>query len=505
MSYNSLILKNSLFLMTRTLIAAFVSLFTIRELLRVLGAQEYGLFNLIFGVAILFTFINQAMVVSSQRYLSFYLGKEDDQQLVMVWNSSFFLHVIIAVILSLVLVILKDTLLFSLLNIDKKLLSSAVFIYFGAIATIFITVIQSPFNALVLAKEDMSFYAWTSLVKAFLSLIIVYSLGFTSTEKLNAYTVLYVFTTLAIFVIYVVFCYRRYRLPINSRFLKKDLTKEIFFYSSWNIYGDFANVARTQGINVVLNLFFGLAINAAYAVTNNVVSTIGGLLNSVVTAIRPQIYKSYATKDTARNKELLSYGSKYNYLFSLFLISPFLINIEFVINLWLTEIPAYTIDFIKLALITTIINSLSGVLMAGIQATGKIKGYQLVVGFVVFLNLPASFILLKIYHNPILPFIIAIISAIISLYLRLIFLRNLVRYSLYEFHIKVIKPVLLVTIVAVPLYLLIDRYIYTSNIYIDFFIKCSVASILNIVLIYLIGLEINEREKLLNIILRIKK
>lgn len=491
--------------MSRTLIAAFVSLFTIRELLKVLGAEEYGLFNLIFGVAILFTFINQAMVVSSQRYLSFYIGKGDSQQLIEVWNSSFFLHLIIAIILSLVLIILKDTLLFNFLNINPKLYSSAVFIYFGAITNIFITVIQSPFNALVLAKEDMSFYAWISLAKAFLSLIIVYSLNFTLTEKINTYTVLYVLTTLAIFVMYIAFCHRKYRLAINSNFLKKNLTKEMFFYSSWNIYGDFANVAKSQGINVVLNMFFGLAINAAYAITNNVVSTIGGLLNSVVTAIRPQIYKSYAAGDTRRNNELLSYGSKYNFLFSLFLISPFLINVEFVINLWLTEVPPYTINFIKLALITTIINSLSGVLMSGIQATGKIKTYQIVVGFIVFMNLPASFILLKIYHDPTIPFLVAIISAIISLYLRLIFLKKSVGYSLYDFHMMVIKPVALVTISVIPLYLLISHYIYTSNIYIDFLIKCSATSMLNIIVIYLIGLETKEREKLLNIILRIKK
>lgn len=505
MSSNSLIIKNTVFLITRTLITSLVGLFAVRELLRILGADAYGLFNLVFGVAILFTFINEAMTVSSQRYLSFYLGKGDESLLRKAWNSSVFLHLFLAITISLLLLIFRKTLIFNFLEIEEDLLSSAVLIYYAAIVSIFLSILQSPLSALVLAHEDMSFYAWISLSKAVMNLLTIYILTFFIGSKLEVYTVLYVLTTFLILVIYILFCFYRYKPVIDKKSFKLALTKEMFFYSSWNMYGNFANVAKSQGINIVLNIFFGVVVNAAYAITNNVISVVSGLTNSVLTSIRPQIYKSYAAKDTKRNFELLSYGSKYSYFFSLFLISPILLNVSFLINLWLVDPPPSTIQFIKLAFITTLINSLSGPLMAGIQATGKIKAYQLTVGLVVFLNLPISYGLLRLYKDPTVPFIVAIVIAVITLYLRLFFLRKQTGYRIYTFLTLVIRPILLVTSIVLLSSLLMNKYISFSNSYIQFIAKCSLITFTNILAVILTGLNRDEKIKVKNLILRIFK
>ena len=304
MSNNSLIFKNTVFLITRTVVTSLVGLFTVRELLKVLGAESYGLFNLVFGIALLFSFINSAMISSTQRYLSYHMGTESADTLRQVWKSSFFLHLIIGIFVCLLLLVFKNIFIFNILNIDEGMISSAVFVYYGSIATIFITIMQSPFNALVLSHEKMSFYAWVSLASAALKLAVVYVLYILTSNKLENYTLLYFSSSFIIFAIYVLYCKYNFSYIFAKTKFNPVLTKEIFFYSSWNLYGSFAAVSKSQGINIILNIFFGVLINAAYAVTNTVSSVISTLINSVTAAINPQIYKSYAQKDNQRNFDL---------------------------------------------------------------------------------------------------------------------------------------------------------------------------------------------------------
>lgn len=500
MSSNSLIFKNTIFLITRTIIISLVGLFTVRELLSILGAQSYGLFSLVFGIALLFSFINEAMVSSTQRYLSYYIGIKDIVLLREVWKSSIFLHFIIGLAIVFLLLMFKSLMIFTILKIDQELISSAVFIYYGAVFTIFILVIQAPFSALVLANEDMSFYAWVSLVNAIMKLAIIYLLYLTDTSKLETYTVLYFISALLIFSIYATYCYRKYGFIFNKTSLKISLTKEIFFYSGWNIYGNFANVSRTQGINVILNVFFGTIINATYAVANNVSNVVSGLINSVLTSIKPQIYKSYAQKDTKRNTELITYGSKYSYYFALILISPIILNAGFLVELWLETPPDYSVIFIKLGLITILINCLSGPLMAGIQATGKIKAYQVIVGFVVFANLPISYILLRVYEYPYVPYVVAIVLAIIALYLRLLFLEKLIFYKISGYIKEVMAPIIYVTIITIFSFSILYNTSIHEKPFIEFIIESFLITLANLLAIYLIGLKTFERKFIYKIV-----
>lgn len=493
MSLNSLIFRNTIFLITRTIITSLVGLITVRELLRILGTSSYGLFGVVFGIALLFSFINEAMVSSTQRYLSYYIGIKDNLLLRQVWRSSVFLHFVIGLVIVSLLLMFKNLMIFNILKIDEQSISSAVFIYYGAIVTIFVLVMQAPFNALVLANEDMSFYAWISLINAAMKLAVIYLLYLSATSKLETYTVLYFISTLFTFLIYITYCYRKYKSVFEKTRLKKSLTKEIFFYSGWNIFGNFANVCKSQGINIILNIFFGTIINASYAVANNVTSVVSGLINSILTSIRPQIYKSYAQKDTKRNIELITYGSKYSYFFALVLISPIVLSANSLVELWLENPPPYSIEFTKLALVTVLINCLSGPLMAGIQATGKIKAYQIVVGIAVFANLPISYMLLKVYEEPYITYLVAIFLTIVGLYLRLFFLERLIDYKIKTYANEVIIPVVLVTSIVIISFVVLNNISMSKNLFIEFLFKSTSITLVNILAIYLIGLRGFER------------
>ena len=339
----------------------------------------------------------------------------------------------------------------------------------------------------------MSFYAWVSLASAALKLAVVYILYILTSNKLENYTLLYFSSSFIIFAIYVLYCKYNFSYIFAKTKFNPVLTKEIFFYSSWNLYGSFAAVSKSQGINIILNIFFGVLINAAYAVTNTVSSVISTLINSVTAAINPQIYKSYAQKDNERNFDLITYGSKYSYLFAVLLISPLYLSTEVIMELWLESVPDYSVEFIKLTLVATVINCLSGPLMTGIQATGKIKAYQIIVGFVVFANLPISYALLYLFEQPTIPFLVSIAIAIVSMYLRLFFLNRLTGYDISSFFKNALLPSVLVTLSFSIFYFIINSINYSDNLFIVFIVKSSLVTIVNILSIYLLGIKNKER------------
>ncbi len=500
MSKNSIILKNASYLVFRTLLISLIGLFTVREILRLLGVEEYGLFNLVFGIAALFAFINGAMVSSTQRYLSYYIGKKNNQLFEDVWNTSLLLHLLIAVTVSVVLLGIKDLMLNRVLSIDLKYMESANFIFYFAIISIFISIFQAPFNALILAKEKMSFYAGLSLYDAISKLGIVFCLYFTKESLLEKYTVLYVSSSSVVFVIYVLYCYKKFNKKIQLKVSNVPLLKEMFFYSSWNIFGNFAAISKIQGINILLNIFFGVIVNSTYAITNTVIGVVGGLTNSISIAINPQIYKSYAEEDYIRNSLLINIGSKFSFFFCLLIVLPILFNTQYLLELWLHEIPRYLIYFVQLALVIMLIDCLSGTLMTGIQATGKIKIYQIIVSISVFMNLPLSYLTLQFIPKPWIIYWIALLMSFISLGLRLYFLRRLTKFDIAIYIKSVLVKIGIVLIFSGLFSWLVNGIIETDNQVISFLLSSSIIVLIVLINIVLFGLSTVERQFIQNTI-----
>lgn len=500
MSKNTTLLKNVSYLAFRTLLVSLIGLFTVRQVLILLGVEEYGIFNLIFGIASLFAFINGAMVSATQRYFSLYIGKKNGKLLDDAWQNSLFLHFLIAILVLIALLSFKRIILNSLLSISANYIDATSFIYNLAVVSIFLTIFQSPFNALILAKEKMSFYAILSLYDAVSKLSIVYILYYLSNPLLEKYASLYVGSSLIVFFSYVVYCSIKFDKKIQIRVVNFPLLKEMFFYSSWNIFGNFAAIARMQGINILLNVTFGVVANSAYAITNTITGVINGLINSITTAINPQIYKSYAKEDFVRNNLLINAGSKFSFFFCLLIVLPILFNAKYLLGLWLYKIPIYLIEFVQLALVIILIECLSGTLMTAIQATGKIKTYQVIVSISVFMNLPLSYLTLQFIPKPWIIYWIALLMSFISLGLRLYFLRRLTKFDIVIYIKSVLVKIGIVLIFSGLFSWLVNGIIETDNQVISFLLSSSIIVLIVLINIVLFGLSTVERQFIQNTI-----
>lgn len=497
MKSNSLIVKNSFFLAIRTIVITLIGLYSVRELLLILGVEAYGLFNIVFGVAILFLFINGAMVSSTQRYLAYYIGEGNDSLVSDVWNNSIILHFCVGIIISFLLLIVKRHLLDNLLVIEFKFKETADFIYNCSIISVFISVIQAPFNALILAQERMSFFAKVSFIDAGLKLLVIVLLHFFENNILEKYALMYLFSGVIIFFIYYFYCYKYFKKGFYLVKVKTKFLKEMTIYSFWNIFGNFSYMAKTQGINIVLNIFVGVVANSAFAITTNISSAISNLISAIVTAINPQIYKSYAEKDFERNTFLIHKASKFSFYLGLMVVLPVLFNIQYLLELWLRNLPIYLISFVKYALIILLIDCLSSSLMTAIQATGKVKKYQILVSLFVFINLPLSYIGLKLWGNPEVVFIVALFISVVNFWLRLFFVKKLANFDIGFYLSSVIFKVFLVTIASLlSIILMLNIINYKHEIFFliinSILIVCAVCC--NIIVF---GLDASERKFIL--------
>ncbi len=475
-----------------------VSLFTSRIVLRELGVSDYGVYSLVGGFVSLFAFVNGAMSSATQRYLTYDIGKGDIQQLKMTFSVTLSIHIAIAVVVlffaeTIGLWYINEKMVFP---VERHLAVNVVYQF--SIAAALLGIIQVPYNALIIARERMSIYAYVSIGEVLLKLLIVFLLVFFGSDKLITYSVLTFVVALIIRLFYQFYCRRHYP---ESRFVfvkDKVYYRELVSYSSWNLIGNLAAVAKGQGNNLVLNLFFGTTVNAAYSVMNTVSGSVAAFIGNFQLASNPQIIKLYAGGDLESMQSLINKTAKFSFFLSLALMSPFLLNIDYILELWLVTPPPYSGILIKICLICSLVDSLSGPIIAAVTATGQIKFYHIVVGGLNLLNLPISYLLLKysIFDNPQTILGVWLIISVISLFFRLLFLGKLTEFSVLVF----VKDVLLsVSVVSVIVF--IAHYFAFSKIVIDSFWKFLIVSVLSVflsvVIVFFLGIKKNERDVLL--------
>lgn len=493
MSKNGLIFKNTFFLAFRTILSLLVSLYTTRVILEEMGASGYGLFSVIYGTVGFFVFIVLAMNDSVQRFLSMKIGSDDTQGTRDIFKNSLLIYCVFGLLLVFCLFFLKNIALQNVLNIDVVSSNTANVIYIIACLSIFILVVQTPFNALVLSYEKMSFYAYMSIYDACSKLVLAFAIShMASPDKVILYSLLLLISSVTCFILYFIFCFINFRFALFGGRINRDFIKEIFSFSFWNVLGGFASVSRIQGLNILLNVYFSTVVNAAFAISNTVLNAINLLTQSLVTALRPQIYKSYAASDISRYRFLILMGSKFTFIFLSIISMPLIVNTQEILILWLKNPPEFGVAFVRIIVVMALIDSLSFSIMAGIQATGKIKAYQLLVGFVIFINLPISYILLKSGFSPQVIAFPLLITSIINLNLRTYFLvaKGVLSYSKY--YCNVVLPcfipiaVSFVILFYVKSFLLIDGLFYTVAF--SFF-----SSFVAMVLLWLVAFSTDER------------
>lgn len=423
-----------------------VTLYTSRIVLNTLGIDDYGIYSIVGGVVALFGFFNAAMSSSTQRYLSFDIGQQDDEKLHKTFNSTFLIHIGIALLILLFAETIGLWYINNGLNVSQEKIITVNWVYQFSILTSLIGVIQVPFNALIIARERMNVFAMISVVDVVLKLIIVYILLIVNYNKLIAYSILVFGVTFFVALAYRIYCYSNFQESKFKFFKDKQYYKELLVYSGWNLFGNIATVAKGQGINLVLNVFFGTVVNAAYGITLQVQNAVSVFVNNFQLAVNPQIVKSYSQGDINRTHQLIFQSSKYSFFLMLIITLPILLNTEYILTLWLKTPPPYTVSFVQLCLVNVLIDCISGPLMVGAQATGKIKLYQIIIGTMIFFNLPFSYFFLKISNNFLYVYYVSIVISIFSLIFRLLFLKKILKFDIINFIKGVLAKIFLVSI-----------------------------------------------------------
>ena len=480
-----------------------VSLYTSRIVLRELGVSDYGIYSLVGGFISLFSFFNAAMSSATQRYLTFDLGKNDAARLNKTFSVTLSIHAGIA----LLVLVLAETV--GLWYVNYKMIFPAEriyavnFVYQFSIAAALLGVIQVPYNALIIARERMNIYAYVSILEVILKLIIVFLLVYLGSDKLIMYSVLTFIIALLIMVFYQIYCRKLF---IESHFKfewDKPYYKELISFSGWSLFGNIAAVARGQGSNVVLNLFFGTTVNAAYGIAAIVQGAVAGFVQNFQVAVSPQIVKQYAKGNLKEMQNLIFRSAKLSFYLLLILSIPVIINAEYILRLWLKTVPEHTVNFVKLSLIYILIDSLSYSLMIAVQATGKIKKYQIVIGTVIFLNLPVSYLFLKLKFPPEAIFLVLIGITFLTLIFRMFFVKTLLGCSAVSFAKNVLLPIVLVTGFLVGFYEVATKILHVEMQIRSFphFVFSSILYVaITFFIIIIFGISANDRKAAINLI-----
>lgn len=501
-SNNKRIAKNTLLLYFRMLLTMGVSLYTVRVVLEALGDVDYGLYNVVGGVVVMFSFFSSTMATASQRFFAFELGKKNFSQL----KKTFSVTMTIYCILALIIFVLAETVGLWFLNhkmvIPTERLEAANWVYQFSILSFIIVMIAIPYNAAIIAHERMNVYAYISIVEVILKLLIVYLLVVFSFDKLKLYAVLIFGVTFFTTIIYRNYCIKRFEECRYSFIWDKLYFKEIVSYSGWNLFGALAGIFNNQGTDIVLNLFFGPVVNASRAIASRINTSISQFVLNFLTATRPQITKYYAAGEKEEMLKLVFQSSKLSYLLLFVISMPVLLEADYILSIWLKTPPDYVVLFSRLTIIGTLIDSLSYPLMTAAQATGKIKSYQIIVGGTMLLSLPLGYTLLKLGYPSESVFYVSIGIAIICLFIRLRLLGRMISLSMKDYVKKVVNPLIIITVVGYLLPFMVQSLI--SYGIIRFLIVSFIAVGSALCGIYLFGFDINDRRMFFEIIKRKK-
>jgi O-antigen/teichoic acid export membrane protein len=490
---NNRIIKNSLFLYFRLILTLCISLYTSRTVLYYLGVEDFGIYNVVGGIVTMMTFLSGAMASASQRFFSYEIGKGNKEQLKKVFKMSVNIHLIIIIMV----LILAETLVLKFVNstlvIPLDRVSAANVVYQCTVFSFCFSVLAVPYNAMILANENMRAFAYIGICDVLLKLLVVLFLTVGSYDKLEQYAYLSTGVSFVIFLFYYIYSTKNFDASKYSIYWDFKLFKEMINYTGWNLFGNLASVLSIQGVNILLNVFFGATVNAARAVSFQVNSAIMGFVNSLQMSINPQIVKSYAANKIEYMLELVMLGSKYSFLLIYLLSLPILLQTNYVLQLWLVTIPQDTSIFCRLVLVDALVISLSGPLMTAFQATGKIKFYQISVGGILLLNLPISYLFLEKGFSSYSVAFVSIFLSVVALLVRMILLTKIVSFNVIEYTKKVLVKVFMVVLCTSPPLLLFNNFYLNINVHLKFIIVVVFSFILTFFSIYYIALSTRER------------
>lgn len=463
MSERKRIVKNTGFLYIRMLVVMVVTLFTSRVVLQTLGVVDYGIHNVIGGVVVMLSFLNNCAGAATSRYLTFSLGNEQFYKYSTVFNTAFVIHIGIAILIA----ILGETVglwyVHNKMVIPIERMGAALWVYQISIITVFVSFTQVPYNASIIAHEKMDIYAYVGLFEAFAKLGVVYLLCVSPVDKLKTYSTLLFLVTLSLSLFYRWYCVHSFGDKCRLQWIKdRNMFKELLSYSGWDLVGNFAGVARSQGVNLILNLFFGPAVNAARAVAYNAEAALYQFTTNFLQASRPIIIKHYAAGEEKKMLSLLYETAKFAFLLFSCLAIPFAIESDCILVFWLGTPPAYSSVFLKIVLVNYMVISLTNTINIGVHATGDVRRLNVFAGSKVFVELPVIYILLKAGCQPYWALIVLLIGSTLVIWIDLWVLRkNIPNAKILIFMKRVVLVVLI--LIALPTSLALMAHNFVTN------------------------------------------
>lgn len=484
-----------------------VSLYTSRVVLQTLGVEDFGIYNIVGGVVVLFTFVNSAMTTGTQRHLSYELGRPAGGDITQVFSACMHIHCWLA----LIVLVLAETIGLWFLNTQMNFPADRMWVVnwvyqlsiWGCVANI----VRVPYQASVIAYEHMSFYAYIGIAETVLKLVIVYMLLFFCIDKLLLYSILVLTVTIIMTLAFMVFCHHTFKQIRLIHVCDKSLYKRFVSFSGWAMFGSVANLGLQQGLNVIINIFYGVTVNAAVGIANQVNSAVMHFVSGFQQALNPQLIKSEAEGDRGRQHRLIYASSKLSFFIMFVFAFPLLVNLKYVLTLWLGEYPPHADTICSTIVIGALIECLSGPLWVSVFATGKIRVYQIVISSILILNVPISYVGGKFGMSPECMYIIRNVIYVFALVTRLVFLKQMISLDMAVFFCKVLLPLFrTLCLVCVPVFLYAQGIIMYADDFISLVWQSAALGAYAIIAIYTVGLRASEKNYIMAIVQnRLKK
>ena len=500
---NGLIAKNTIYLYIRTLVFVLVNLFLARIILEKLGVTDYGIFILVGGIVSALGLLQSVVASAVSRFFTIELGRNDLKKL----NQYFKIVIIIYIGIALFFLFLSETIglwfLEYKISIPSNRASAAFYVFQFSVVTLLANIFTIPYNAIIISHERMSVFSLIGIAEAIVKIILVYMLTITHFDKLIFYSFSLLLIGILVLLFNYFYCRKTFSETKFSWYWNYLMFKELMSYSFWSLFGAIASVARNQGINIILGIFFNPAINAARGISYQVNEGITQLGHNFFTAVRPQITKNYAANDYESMMTLVFRSSRFGFYLLMLIAVPLILETSFILKIWLVKTPDFTVLFIRLVIITSLIDALGYPLITAINSTGKIKWYQIITGTILIMTLPISYFFLKIGYPPESTFYVAIVISLAAQFTRLNFMKYLYEFNIWIYFKKVIVVILIVCVLSIiaPIIVInifpygITRLLLTTLIS---FISAAFA-------IYFLGITKSERKSINKLIKKTSK
>lgn len=493
------IAKNTAYLYVRMIILLAVGLYTSRVVLDVLGITDYGIYNVVGSIVSMFSFINWSMATATSRFLTYELGKSNnryDERLAQVFSTSKVIHWGAAMILLIIGEALGVWYVMEELVLPESRRIAAIWLLEFSMFTAVIQIITIPYNSVIIARERMNAFAFISIYEGVMQLATAYIVKFITADKLIIYGMLLMIIQVSVCAVYALYCHRNFKEVKGKLSFDKTLSKEMVKFAGWIMTEALAMVGYIQGLNIMLNGFFGPAVNAARGLAVTIQGKVTGFCQNFQIASIPQLTKSYAANDLSYMHKLIINSSKYSLYLMLWLSLPIILQTDYILNLWLVEVPEYTASFIRWTLVLGLIDTLRIPLNASVQATGNIKKYLLITSALLILIVPAAWIWLYLGGNPATIFIVQSIFFVITQVARIHLVCPMIGMKKSTYYKKIVGEFMKVGIIGSILPVIIWLYAPIGGDTLRFISICLVSLISVAGSVYFVGLDTEMRHKI---------